>query len=243
MKKERPQILIVGGSGRLGFHMTLHFLDRNYQVFSQCWAHCNNLLELKKVYKELEVLKFNFLESGAASFLRTLKKMNVSLSGAILIHPVFHQRTFQNLSKEAEEDIKRTLDINLAEPLALLIGLEDVMREKGTIVFLTDLLPLRGIDVYEPLKPSLVQLAASSAIHSVIHEAPKLFKKPIKLFGIALGWIDVKGLGDDLKEKARLKIPLRTLGKPSELADLIEYLIERAPSYMSGTLIRFSGGL
>jgi citronellol/citronellal dehydrogenase len=67
----------------------------------------------------------------------------------------------------------------------------------------------------------------------------------IGLVCVAPGWIDtegVRGYGEDLGQVAD-RVPMRRLGTPEEVGELIAFLASPAAAYITGTTIVIDGGL
>ncbi len=238
-------IFIMGSSGRVGYELTKHYLSKQYLVIAQCFSNCIKLRPLRESYENLRVLRHDFLKSGINDLLSQLKGLGQKLDAAIIIHPLFHQskNLLSKPVKEVEKEISEVIRANLVAPLTLIYGLASLMKEGGSIMLLTDLLPYRGLNIYPTLKPSLIQLASSAALQAVISEAPKEMPEGIKYFGVAAGWLSVHGLREKDLKAITDTVPLGRAGTIDELANLLDFLIEEAPHYLTGSIIRFSGGL
>jgi len=55
--------------------------------------------------------------------------------------------------------------------------------------------------------------------------------------------MDLPTLREEDWEAIRESVPLGRPGKVEELLNLVMYLLEKAPNYLDGSIIRFSGGL
>ncbi len=235
----------MGSSGRIGFELTKHYLSKKYLVIAQCFRNCSKLGPLVNSYGNIHILKHDYTRSKASELIRQVKELSHRLDAAIVIHPLFHQSDSLGSGSldKLEEEINEVIKVNLSAPLMLIYGLSTFTNIGGSIVLLTDLLPFRGVRVYLTLKPSLIQLATSAALQSVISEAPKKLPKEIKYFAVATGWLKVPGLRKKDWRAVIESVPLKRAGEIHELMDLLDYLVEKAPQYLSGAVIRFSGGL
>jgi NAD(P)-dependent dehydrogenase (short-subunit alcohol dehydrogenase family) len=224
----------MGSSGKLGRHIALHFLRRDYEVIAQCRTRCNELEKILKDQGTYHLIEHDFLSGDLKELIEKIGHAPHTLDASILIEPIFHQMAGGREWVEYWKVIK----VNLAVPLMLLHQLHSLMKPGGAVVFLSDLLPERGLQVYQSLTPSLAQLASSAGIHAVVREAPKVFKDRLRVFGVALGWMNIGDFGEALE-----RVPMQRAGRLEELTKILTYLVEEAPSYMSGSLILLSGGL
>ncbi len=235
------KILVMGASGKIGLRITEHFLkSEKYAVIAQCRKHCSRLRGLDRKGGRLVIVRHDFLERGVKEFIIRLHEEE-PIMAAVIIEPAFHQELIKDTSKAIQEyyDVIR---LDLFTPLALIRSLWSEMEENGAIVVLTDLFPIRGADVYKGLKPSLAQIAASAGIQSVINNVPKILGGRIRIYGIALGWMNLERKESYLNGACE-DVPLGRGGSVEELINLITYLIESAPKYLTGSVIKFSGGL
>jgi len=235
----------MGSSGRVGYELTKHYLSKHYLVIAQCFRNCIKLEPLKESHENLRVLRHDFINSGINELFGRLRELDQKLDAAIIIHPLFHQSK-NLLSKpisNVEKEINEVIRANLVAPLTLIYGFPSFMKEGASMVLLTDLLPSRGLNIYPTLKPSLIQLASSAALQAVISEAPKEMPKGIRYYAVATGWLGVPGLRDEDLRAITDTVPIGRAGSIDELVTLLDFLIEEAPPYLTGAVIRFSGGL
>jgi 3-oxoacyl-[acyl-carrier protein] reductase len=64
----------------------------------------------------------------------------------------------------------------------------------------------------------------------------------IRVNAIAPGWIDTAMVDDNADDNAKATNPLLRTGKPSEVADLVEFLISDKASYINGETVVIDGG-
>ncbi len=57
------------------------------------------------------------------------------------------------------------------------------------------------------------------------------------------GYMDTYALSDDDRQKMPASIPLRRLGQPSEVAEVVAFLVSERASYLSGAVLNVHGGL
>ncbi len=229
--------LIMGASGKIGFHISKALLLRGHECILQCRHHCTKLSALSDL-GNATVVKHDFLEEGVDSFLEKVASITRSLSYAVLIQPKFGQ-----FKGDVVSDFSKVIELNLKVPSLLMIKLPDLMVEGGTILMLMDLTGLEGANIYRSLKPSFAQVIASAGLKTAVETAPQYLKGRVKVLGVALGWMDLPTLREEDWEAIRESVPLGRPGKVEELLNLVMYLLEKAPNYLDGSVIRFSGGL
>jgi len=229
--------VIMGASGKIGIEVSKALLSRGYTCILQCRKHCEKLHQLKSKGTAI-IVKHDFLKEGVDSFVNTVKDKLGTIHNVLLIHPKFYEE-----GCEKYDEFRRHIELNLIVPSYLMLKFSKVMGEGGTIIFLTDLLASRGPNVYRSLKPSFEQIISSSGIHHAVRTAPHYLSSSVKIIGIALGWMNVENLRREDMESIKDTVPLGRPGELEELINIIIYLFENAPPYLTGTIIELSGGL
>ena len=76
--------------------------------------------------------------------------------------------------------------------------------------------------------------------------AKELSSRNILVNAIAPGFIETKMtdvLSDSVKENILNQIPLKRMGTPQEIANLVEFLVSDKNSYITGQVINIDGGM
>lgn len=128
--------------------------------------------------------------------------------------------------------------VNFFAPIMLARGLIDELKAtEGSIVNVTSIAGMRvhpyAGAAYATSKAALASLTREMAADFGPHG--------IRVNAIAPGEIDTSILSPGTEKIVRT-IPMRRLGKPSEVADTIYYLCSEASSYVSGAEIHINGG-
>nr|WP_319390590.1 SDR family oxidoreductase [uncultured Cohaesibacter sp.] len=132
----------------------------------------------------------------------------------------------------------RVFAVNFFAPIMLARGLIDELKAtEGSIVNVTSIAGMRvhpyAGAAYATSKAALASLTREMAADFGPHG--------IRVNAIAPGEIDTSILSPGTEKIVRT-IPMRRLGKPSEVADTIYYLCSEASSYVSGAEIHINGG-
>ncbi|WP_319530556.1 SDR family oxidoreductase [uncultured Cohaesibacter sp.] len=133
---------------------------------------------------------------------------------------------------------RQVFQVNFFAPIMLARGLfEELKAAEGSVVNVTSIAGMRvhpfAGTAYATSKAALASLTREMAADFGPHN--------IRVNAIAPGEIDTSILSPGT-EKIVEGIPLRRLGKPSEVADTIFYLCSDASSYVSGSEIHINGG-
>jgi len=134
----------------------------------------------------------------------------------------------------------RRLNLDAPWHLTQLVANRWMIPSGGGRVISVVLCPRRGI-------PGMAHSSAARAGMSALTRtlAAEWGRFGIGLVTVAPGWIDTEGIrqyGDDLADVAA-RIPMRRLGRPEEVGDLIAFLASPAAAYITGTDIVIDGAL
>lgn len=116
-----------------------------------------------------------------------------------------------------------------------------VSNRKGSIINITSINALRG-------QPGQANYAAAKAgiIGLTKSNAAEFASRGIRVNAVAPGFIDTEmtaALGVEVCEKYRAQIPLGKVGKPENVAKLVQFLASDDSDYITGQVIGVDGGL
>lgn len=142
-----------------------------------------------------------------------------------------------------EEDFDKVIDVNLKGVFNCLKTITPIMvRQKhGKIINLSSVVGISG-------NAGQVNYAASKA--GVIGMTKSLAKevgaRGINVNAVAPGFIETdmtEVLGDKYKDEIKKNIPLKKLGKPEDVADVVAFLASESSDYVTGQVIHVDGGM
>lgn len=142
-----------------------------------------------------------------------------------------------------EEDFDSVINVNLKGVFNCLKTITPVMvkQREGKIINLSSVVGLSG-------NAGQVNYAASKA--GVIGMTKSLAKevgaRGITVNAVAPGFIETdmtEVLGDKFKEEAKKSIPLKRLGKPEDVANVVAFLASEDANYITGQVIQVDGGM
>ena len=134
---------------------------------------------------------------------------------------------------------QQVFNVNFFAPVALARGLMTELSEaRGCVVNVTSIAgsrvhPFAG-SAYATSKAALAALTREMA-----HD---FGPRGIRVNAIAPGEIDTAILSPGTNKIVEEQIPMRRLGTPDEVADVIHFLCEKGASYVSGAEIQINGG-
>jgi NAD(P)-dependent dehydrogenase (short-subunit alcohol dehydrogenase family) len=134
---------------------------------------------------------------------------------------------------------RQVFNVNFFAPVALARGLvEELSNAQGCVVNVTSIAgsrvhPFAG-SAYATSKAALAALTREMA-----HD---FGPRGIRVNAIAPGEIDTSILSPGTEKIVEEQIPMRRLGTPDEVADVVHFLCEKGASYVSGAEIQINGG-
>lgn len=149
------------------------------------------------------------------------------------------------VEEETEENLQRLLQVNLVGPFLGIQAVVPAMRaggDGGSIVNISSTAGLVGIEghaSYGATKFGLRGLTKSAALDLARHR--------IRVNSVHPGMVDTPmvagALGPDAGEREWPNVPLRRMGRPDEVAEMVLYLVSDASAYVTGAEFAIDGGL
>lgn len=203
----------------------------------------NTIKNLREIYPEIKITTIQLdLENpdGLKHQLEELFKIVPVLDGLINNAGVCKD---QLLIRTTPKDIEHTMVTNFYAPamLSTLCGRQFIRQQNGVIVNIASVVGLMG-------NPGQSIYAASKAaiIAHTKSVAKELASKNIRCNAIAPGFIQTdmtNRLKDETKDQYLSQLPIKRLGKPSDVSHLTLFLLSNASSYITGQTIKVDGGL
>jgi NAD(P)-dependent dehydrogenase (short-subunit alcohol dehydrogenase family) len=134
---------------------------------------------------------------------------------------------------------RQVFNVNFFAPVALARGLiQELAAAQGCVVNVTS---IAGSRVH-PFAGS-AYATSKSALAALTREMAHDFgPRGIRVNAIAPGEIDTSILSPGTEKIVEEQIPMRRMGTPDEVADVIHFLCEKGASYVSGAEIQINGG-
>ncbi|MEU6478201.1 glucose 1-dehydrogenase [Streptomyces sp. NPDC047017] len=149
------------------------------------------------------------------------------------------------IEEDTEDNLRRLLGVNLVGPFLGIQAVVPALRatgDGGSVVNISSTAGLVGIEghaSYGATKFALRGLTKSAALDLAPHR--------IRVNSVHPGMIDTPmvagALGPDAGRQDWPNVPLRRMGRPEEVAELVLFLVSDASAYVTGAEFAVDGGL
>jgi NAD(P)-dependent dehydrogenase (short-subunit alcohol dehydrogenase family) len=229
-------ILLIGSSGGLGSIISSWFAARGYQLALHYFKHEPQITGGSFKKYQADITKETEVQKMISQVIADFGKIDVVINNAGV-------STSEMSWKTSSENWEHTLAVNLNGPFFVTKHILPHMRENncGRIIFMSSIVAQQGFigtSAYTASKAGLIGLTKTLA--------KEVAQKNITVNAIAPGYFSAGMINDvtpELQEQLKKQIPVGTLGKPEEIAALIEYIISENASYLTGQTLGLNGGL
>lgn len=234
--------IITGAGLGIGLATTKKLLEADYSIIAITRSETKSLLLLKKKFQDklnIHIQDLLNLEESQKLIQRILSERKITF----LINNA-GQRARYSLGKATNKFKMENLKINYHSPMMLS---EEFLKQKKSkkilkIVSLTSIVGPRGfkdLSIYASSKGALEAGMRSLAIE---------FASSARVNCVAPGFVETSYAESFKKNKKRLykwtidNTPMKRWGKPSEIANVVKFLVSNDSSYITGTTIYVDGG-
>ncbi len=242
---EKKIALITGGSRGIGRAICLRLAQEGYDIVFNYQGDLDGAMETQTLCQEAgasvlclqaDVSKSESCENLIKEAVAFGNKIDVLVNNAGI--------TRDNLlGRMKDEDMDAVLDVNLKGTFYMMRGVSKKMirQKSGRIINLSSVVGVSG-------NAGQVNYAASKAgvIGMTKSLAKELASRKITVNAVAPGMIETNmtdALSDTAKEKIIESIPLREMGRPEDVANVVAFLAGESGRYITGQVICVDGGM
>ena len=234
-------VLVVGSTGGIGSAFTKLALDSGASVISASRKpeRSNEMgFSLQPIGEEIKKVELDLADSDSVDkAIRILISLDKPIDAIVFAAGASHGALTQ-LTRGA--DLRRVFEVNALGPFRLLQGISRKLSENASCVFVSSVssvLPQRGSTIYGASKAALERMALGFAL--------ELGERKIRVNILRPGPVETEMLAlmdpankDDLLERSFNKATT----SPSEIANLIGFLVSDISIPLTGTVLTLDGG-
>lgn len=238
-------VFVTGGSRGIGKEVALKYADNGYNVVIN---YVSDKTDVEKLEKEFEKRKVESLiikaDVSKAEEVDNVVTQAIDKFGKIDVLVNNAGITKDNLlMRMSEEEFDRVIEINLKGTYLVTKAVSKYMMKKrsGSIINLSSVVGVAGNAGqcnYSASKAGIIGFTKSLA--------KELASRNILINAVAPGFITTdmtNVLKDDIKNQIAESIPLRRMGTPEDVANVIKFLASEDSSYITGQVINIDGGM
>ena len=240
---DRPTVLVTGSSRGIGRAIAVRLAHDGYDMVVHCRTGVDEAesvaAEIRGLGRSARVLVFDVADRAAAGQALTADiETNGAYYGVVCNAGLAYDAAFPAMSEDAWDSVIRgNLDAfyNVLQPVVMPMVRR---RAPGRIVTLSSVSGLvgnRGQVNYSAAKAGLIGATKALAL--------ELAKREITVNCVAPGLIATEMAAGPELEGVTKMIPVRRVGKPEEVAELVAYLFSDLAAYVTRQVIRIDGGL
>lgn len=231
-------VLLVGGSGDIGSSIIETLLQSGLNVL---YTYYNR--EPKDISAcEGTLLSYQMdvrNEEDVVKLEEYISSNNIKVKGLIYNAGITKDNLFENMSIE---DFAETIDVNLMGCVRVCKHfMNSIAVNAGSVVIVSSISGLigkAGQANYSASKAALVSLTRTLAMEYAIMGA--------RVNAVAPGLIETdmtRAIDKQVKKGLLKTVPMRRIGKPREIANVVKFLISSESSYVTGQTIVADGGI
>lgn len=242
---EEKVVLITGATRGIGKQIALTLSKEGYNIALNYRTVNDDLEKLKKEIRENnvkvlavqgDVSNYEDCEKVVKETITEFGKIDVLVNNAGITKDML-------IARMKEEDFKQVIDVNLGGTFNITKNVVSYMMKAryGRIINLSSVVGISGNagqSNYAASKAGIIGFTKSLA--------KELASRNILVNAIAPGFIETsmtEVLKDEIKEEIAKSIPLKRMGKPEDVANLVKFLASDDSSYITGQVINIDGGM
>lgn len=223
--------LVVGGTSGIGLEIT-KLLNQNE----------NQVIVLSREKRNLdELINVSFLSADVTKSIEELPEINDKLDGLVYCPGTINLKPFKNLKLE---EFLYDLEINFLGAVKVINKyLYNLIKSKNASIVLFSTV---AVQTGMPFHSSIA--SAKGAIEGLTRNLAAEFAPEIRVNCIAPSLTNTPLAEKFINSESKLKAsqdrhPLKRIGNPKEIAELVYFLLSESSSFITGQIIKVDGGI
>ena len=218
-----------------GYDISINYIGEKDETFDELKKEIeqNNV---KCIFVQGDVSKFEDCERFVKETVDTLGSIDVLVNNAGITRDML-------LMRMKPEDFTDVIDVNLVGTFNVTKSAINYMMKarSGRIVNIASVVGIAGNagqTNYSASKAGIIGFTKSLA--------KEVASRNIRVNAVAPGFIETSMtdvLKDEIKEEIAKNIPLKRMGKPEDVANVVKFLVSEDSSYITGQVINIDGGM
>lgn len=239
----RPIVAVTGASRGIGHALVKRFYDLNWEVITLARTPFTNVCPWAEgIVKHVEV-DLGQEESIRLAIERLMELIDGRGLNALINNAGISPKNENGERLGAIETPVSTMMqvqmVNLVAPLMLTRGLIEPLRQvEGAVVNVTSIAGSR-IHPFAGAAYATSKAALSALTRELAYEFDKT---GVRVNAVAPGEIETSILSPGTDDLVAKQVPMKRLGRPEEVAEVVTFLCESASSYVNGAEIHINGG-
>ncbi|MCI5997181.1 MAG: 3-oxoacyl-[acyl-carrier-protein] reductase [Peptoniphilaceae bacterium] len=237
--------LITGGNGGIGKAISIKLAKQGYDIVINYYSDYEGALETKTIcekYKvnvmlyKCDVSNFDEVENMMRNIVEQMGRIDVLVNNSGVTKDTL-------ILRMKESDFDRVININLKGCFNCIKHISKIMMKQkfGAIVNISSVVGLVG-------NAGQVNYSASkSGILGITKSVAKeLVSLNVRCNAIAPGFIETdmtENLPKTVKEDILKSIPMKKMGNPEDVANVVNFLVSDESKYITGQVINVDGGM
>lgn len=237
--------LITGGNGGIGKAISIKLAKQGYDIVINYYSDYEGALETKTIcekYKvnvmlyKCDVSNFDEVENMMRNIVEQMGRIDVLVNNSGVTKDTL-------ILRMKESDFDRVININLKGCFNCIKHISKIMMKQkfGVIVNISSVVGLVG-------NAGQVNYSASkSGILGITKSVAKeLVSLNVRCNAIAPGFIETdmtENLPKTVKEDILKSIPMKKMGNPEDVANVVNFLVSDESKYITGQVINVDGGM
>ena len=234
-------ILITGASRGIGREIAITLSKEGHKIIANYNKSEEQAKELEKQNTNIEIFKAdvskrNEVQNMVQEIIKKYGKIDVLINNAGITKDML-------LARMKEEDFKQVIDVNLVGTFNMTKNVISYMMKarNGKIINISSVVGIAGNagqTNYSASKAGIIGFTKSLA--------KEVASRNILVNAVAPGFIETNMtdvLKQEVKDEIAKNIPLKRMGTPQDVANVVKFLASEDSSYITGQVISVDGGM